>query len=77
LHPAFRAGRAVVPSGRESFSPDASFYDGPMPADEMRFIEGAPTLAVEVRSENAYGDAAEAELADKRADCFQAGTAAV
>src|SRR5271156_6394943 len=25
-------------SGRESFSPDASFYSGPFPGDEMRFI---------------------------------------
>src|SRR5262249_10368262 len=26
-----------LPSGRESFSPDASYYDGPLPADPMRF----------------------------------------
>src|SRR5262245_39652388 len=31
-----------LPSGRESFSPDASYYDGPLPANLMRFIEGAP-----------------------------------
>ena len=31
-------------SGRESFSPDASYYDGPMPADRMRFIEGPPNI---------------------------------
>src|SRR5258707_682802 len=41
-----------LPSGRESFSPDASFYDGTLPANRMRFIEGPPTFAVEVRSEN-------------------------
>src|SRR5947209_14673649 len=35
-----------LPSGRESFSPDASFYDGPLPANLMRFVEGPPTLAV-------------------------------
>jgi Uma2 family endonuclease len=63
-----------LPSGRESFSPDASFYNGPFPADEMRYIEGPPTFAVEVRSETNYGEAAEAELADKRDDYFQAGT---
>src|SRR5689334_13253935 len=40
-----------LPSGRESFCPDASYYDGPMPDNPMRFIAGAPTLAVEVRSE--------------------------
>jgi len=66
-----------LPSGRESFSPDASYYDGPMPADRMRFIEGPPKFAAEVRSENDYTDAAEADLADKRADYFAAGTLVV
>src|SRR5581483_2710908 len=42
---------AELTSGRESFSPDAAFYSGPLPANRMRFIEGAPALAVEVRSE--------------------------
>lgn len=64
-------------SGRESFSPDASYYDGPLPANRMRFIEGPPTLAVEVRSENDYGPAAEAALAAKRTDYFEAGTVVV
>jgi Uma2 family endonuclease len=64
-------------SGRQSFAPDASYFLGPFPANEMRFLEGAPTLAVEVRSENDYGDAAEAELASKRADYFEAGTLVV
>jgi len=66
-----------LPSGRESFSPDASYYNGPMPANPMRFIEGAPTFGAEVRSENDYGDAAEAEMAEKRADYFAAGTLVV
>jgi Uma2 family endonuclease len=66
-----------LPSGRESFSPDASYYEGPLPANRMRFIEGPPTFAVEVRSENDYGPAKEAEMADKRADYFQAGTKVV
>jgi Uma2 family endonuclease len=66
-----------LPSGRESFSPDASYYDGPLPTNLMRFIEGPPTFAVEVRSENDYGDAAEAEMAAKRADYFAAGTKVV
>ena len=66
-----------LPSGRESFSPDASYYDGPLPANPMRFIEGPPTLAVEVRSENDYNDAAEADMADKRTDYFAAGTLVV
>src|SRR5262249_51230315 len=60
-----------------SFSPDASYYSGPLPANRMRFIEGPPTFAVELRSENDYGPAAEAELAAKRADYFQAGTLVV
>jgi Uma2 family endonuclease len=64
-------------SGRESFSPDASFYDGPLPANLMRFVEGPPTFAAEVRSENDYGDAAEDELAAKRVDYFAAGTLVV
>src|SRR5437868_13340844 len=66
-----------LPSGRESFSPDASYYVGALPANRMRFIEGPPTFAVEVRSENDYGPAAEAEMAAKRADYFAAGTQVV
>ena len=66
-----------LPSGRESFSPDASYYNGPPPADEMDFVEGPPTFAVEVRSKGDYGDAAEIEMAAKRADYFQAGTLVV
>jgi Uma2 family endonuclease len=66
-----------LPSGRESFSPDASYHTGPRPVNRMRFIDGAPTFAVEVRSENDYGHAAEAEMAAKRTDYFAAGTAVV
>jgi Uma2 family endonuclease len=66
-----------LPSGRESFSPDASYYVGPLPQNPMRFIDGPPTLAVEVRSENDYGEAAEREIAEKRADYFLAGTLVV
>lgn len=70
----------VVPelsSGRESFSPDASYYLGPPPPDEMDFVEGPPTFAVEVRSKNDYGAAAERTIAEKRADYFEAGTLVV
>ena len=66
-----------MPSGRESFSPDASYYDGPLPTDLMRFIEGPPNFGAEVRSENDYGPAAETELAAKCAEYFAAGTAVV
>lgn len=68
---------AEMRSGRESFAPDASYHLGPFPANEMRFIIGAPTFAVEVRSENDYGPAPLREMAAKRADYFEAGTAVV
>jgi Uma2 family endonuclease len=64
-------------SGRQSFSPNAAYYDGPMPANLMRFIEGPPKLAVEVRSEGEYNPSAEREMAAKRLDYFEAGTAVV
>jgi Uma2 family endonuclease len=69
--------RRPLKNGRLSFSPDTSYYDGPLPANRMRFIEGAPTLAVEVRSEGDYTPAAEREMAAKRADYFEAGTQVV
>src|SRR5271165_938900 len=64
----------VLPSGRESFSPDASWYDGPPLAQPMRFIQGPPTFAVEVRSENDYTPSAELDITAKRDDYFQSGT---
>jgi Uma2 family endonuclease len=70
----------VVPSlasGRESFSPNASFYSEPLPSNRMRFIEGPPTFAVEVRGENDYTDVASMSMAAKREDYFQAGTLVV
>lgn len=57
---------------RRSFSPDAAFYEGPSFA--AKFIEGAPVFAVEVRSEEDYGPAAERAMAAKRADYFAAGS---
>jgi Uma2 family endonuclease len=60
---------------RESFSPDASWYVGPDTG--MRFPEGAPVFAVEVRSEHDYGRAAERERRAKRADYFACGTLVV
>lgn len=60
---------------RKSFSPDTSFYVGPPPGP--RFLEGAPIFAVEVRSEDDYGSAAEQAMAAKRADYFAAGTKVV
>jgi Uma2 family endonuclease len=69
-----KAFRVRLPN-RDSFSPDVAFYVGPNPG--MKFYEGAPVFAVEVRSENDYGAAAETSLAQKRADYFAAGTVVV
>ena len=60
---------------RESFSPDVAYYVGPRP--HMKFYDGAPVFAVEVRSENDYGPQAERDLAAKRADYFATGTQVV
>jgi Uma2 family endonuclease len=60
---------------RKSFSPDAAFYTGP--PSGMKFLQGAPAFAAEIRSENDYGREAEAEIAAKRADYFAAGTLVV
>src|SRR5262249_24948641 len=60
---------------RESVSPDAAFYTGRRTG--MRFFEGAPVFAVEVRSEGDYGPAAEVAMAAKRADYFAAGALVV
>ena len=60
---------------RRSFSPDAAYYIGKSP--DMKFYDGAPVFAVEVRSENDYGDPAERAIAAKRADYFAAGTQVV
>ncbi len=60
---------------RKSFSPDAAFYRGPTPG--MKFLDGAPVFAVEVRSEGDYGSQAERAIARKRADYFAAGTLVV
>ena len=67
-------GVSELTSGRESFSPDASYFPGPAPENDMSFIEGPPAFAAEVRSESDYGRAAETALAAKRADYFEAGT---
>ena len=56
---------------RESFSPDAAWYIGP--DTDMEFCEGAPIFAVEVRSKEDYGPAAEWTMEAKRADYFAAG----
>ncbi|HEV2972574.1 MAG TPA: Uma2 family endonuclease [Pirellulales bacterium] len=68
------AGFVVDLPDRKSFSPDAAYFVG---HSSMKFIDGAPAFAVEVRSEGDYGPAAEEEMAGKRADYFTAGTQVV
>ena len=60
---------------RKSFSPDAAYYFGPRFG--MKFFEGAPAFAVEVRSENDYGPKAERDITAKIADYLAAGTQVV
>lgn len=69
------AGFAVNLPRRKSFSPDAAFYVGAVSG--MKFFDGAPAFAVEVRSENDYGVKAERRMAAKRADYFDAGALVV
>jgi len=69
------AGFIVRLPNRQSFSPDAAYYEGPNSG--MKFFDGAPLFAVEVRSENDYGDPAEEEIVAKRRDYFAAGTIVV
>jgi Uma2 family endonuclease len=59
---------------RRSFSPDAALYLGKL---RMKFLEGAPIFAAEVRSEEDYGPAQERKMARKRTDYFAAGTLVV
>jgi Uma2 family endonuclease len=69
-----KAFRVNLPH-RQSFSPDAAFYTGPRTG--MRFFEGAPVFAVEVRSEGDYGPKAERAIEAKQKDYFAAGTQVV
>jgi len=59
---------------RRSFSPDAS-YTRSAPENRMRFVDGAPVFAAEVRSEGDYGNAANRAYHAKRAEYFAANTA--
>jgi Uma2 family endonuclease len=68
------AGFIVELPHRQSFSPDAAWWIGDL---FMRFFEGAPIFAVEVRSENDYGAKAERDMEQKRQDYFACGTLVV
>jgi Uma2 family endonuclease len=69
------AGFVVNLPNRRSFSPDAAYYVGP--DSGMKFFDGAPQFAAEIRSEGDYGTTAEQEMHNKRADYFAAGTLVV
>jgi Uma2 family endonuclease len=69
------AGFRVNLPHRGFFSPDAAYHVGPRTG--MRFLEGAPVFAVEVRSEHDYGPAAERAMKEKRTDYFTCGTLVV
>ncbi len=66
--------RVNIPN-RESFSPDSAYHIGPRTG--MRFAEGAPVFAAEVRSANDDGPAAELAVAAKRADYVACATLVV
>ena len=78
-----KLGRAVTDNAgfkvnlphRESLSPHAAFYVGK--TSGMKFFQGAPVFAAEVRSENDYGPQAEREITRKIADYFASGTQVV
>lgn len=59
---------------RKSFCPDAAFWTGKL---TMKFGDGAPIFAVEVRREADYGPRAERRMAEKRADYFATGSVVV
>lgn len=60
---------------KRSFGPDAAWHR--LPPTDIKFVNGAPLFAAEIRSETDYGPAAERRMARKRADYFAAGTLVV
>ena len=66
-----------LPSGRQSFCPDASYHFGPWPDDPMSYIPAAPAFAVEVKVAEDYESDTEPYRASRRADYFRAGTLVV
>lgn len=72
---AYTDGAAFLsPSGRV-LSPDAAWHPGPITRTPV--VHGFPLLAIEVRSEDDYGPAAERRMAAKRASYFAEGTQVV
>jgi Uma2 family endonuclease len=73
-----RCGFVVDLPHRKSFCPDLAFHLSGRPQEvDLKFVEGAPTFAVEMRRTHDYGTAAERRMAAKRADYFAAGTQVV
>lgn len=68
------AGFIVNLPHRGSFSPDAAWWVG---AVTMKFFDGPPAFAAEVRSKNDYGRKAEREMEAKRRDYFAIDTLVV
>jgi Uma2 family endonuclease len=68
-------GFVVDLANRQSFSPDAAYHVGQ--STGMKFLDGAPIFAAEVRSENKYGPRKENRMGQKRSDYFAAGTQVV
>jgi len=68
------AFRVNLPN-RGSVSPDVAYHTGEWTG--MKFFDGSPVFAVEVRSEGDYGPKAESAMARKRSDYFAAGTLVV
>ena len=62
---------------RQSLSPDAAWYVGGEEVFENGFLPKAPAFAVEVRSPEDYGPAAEKAILAKVKDYFAAGTVVV
>ena len=69
---AYVDGVGFIASDRRTFSPDAAWYVGPEFGEKV--VRGVPLFAVEVRSPEDYGPAAERRMAAKRAAYFVEGT---
>ena len=67
-----KTGILIDLPNRQSFSPCAAWHTGPDTG--MKFLEGAPKFAVEVRSKGDCGPAADQDSEDKIRDYFAAGT---
>jgi Uma2 family endonuclease len=72
---AYADGTGFIASARRTFSPDAAWYVGARSASKL--LNGVPTFAAEVRSEDDYGPVAERKLSAKRAAYFASGTKVV